>query len=45
MEILIVRKQGDYAVPEAPFLGTVVTGATVPVESLPASWVLTPRKP
>lgn len=43
MDLLVVRKQGDFAVPEAPFLGTVVGGAAVPVEAVPACWVLTPR--
>lgn len=45
VELLIVRKRGGYAVPDAPYAGTAVDGAAVPLGALPATWSLTPKKP
>ena len=45
MELLVVRKHDGHAVPDAPYSGTAVEGAVVPVGSLPATWTLTPAKP
>ncbi|MEI6210302.1 MAG: choice-of-anchor D domain-containing protein [bacterium] len=43
-ELLIVRKHNGCAVPEAPFTGTAVDGAAVPLSTLPATWTLKPAK-
>ena len=45
MELLIVRKHDGHAVPEAPYSGTTVDGAAVPLGALPATWSLTPKQP
>ena len=45
MQLLIVRKRDGYAVPEAPYSGTAVDDAAVPLGALPATWSLTPKQP
>ena len=42
MELLIVRKQDGFAVPDVPYRGITVEGAAVPIGALPATWTLTP---
>ena len=42
--MLIVRKQGGCAVPEAPYSGTAIEGASVPLDAMPATWSLVPAK-
>ena len=45
MKLLIVRKHEGFAVPNAPYSGTSVEGAAVPVGTYPATWTLTPAQP